>query len=998
MEKQLSMQSVIMQLQAYWADKGCVIWQPYYTQVGAGTMNPATSLRVLGPEPWNVAYVEPSVRPDDGRYGENPNRLQQHYQFQVILKPDPGNPQELYLQSLVALGINPEEHDLRFVEDNWASPALGAWGLGWEVWLDGQEITQFTYFQQSGGQVLEPVSVELTYGLERILMALQKVNSFQKIRWNDSFSYGDLNLQGEQEHSAYYFEIADVDRLWIMFDAFESEAIASLDAGLVLPAQDYILKCSHTFNILDTRGAVGVTERAGMFARMRDLSRRVAEAYLLKREEQGFPWLEGQANADEQPADTQLSYTAGQAETDTFLLEIGTEELPVADLESARMQLGEVVARFLQEQRLVHTGIRIFATPRRLVAQVDGLATMQTDEVSVVKGPPADRAYDAEGNVTKAALGFARGQGVEASELEIIEVNGGRYVSAQKRSEGRPAIEVLYEELPAIVASIRFDKAMRWNQSQVAFSRPLRWLLAMYGEVVIPFRYADLVAGRRTCLLRFGNPESIEVKNPQMYFEQTEQAGIILDVEARRSEIQSQITKLAEEVSGSIPDDPDLLVEVANLVESPTALRGAFEQKYLTLPRQVLISVMKKHQRYFPVMGDGELLPYFIAVRNGDDRHLPIVTDGNEQVIQARFADAAYFIDRDRRHTLESFLPKLDRLTFQTELGSMLDKSRRIEALTAELATAYPISAEEREVALRAARLCKADLASGMVVEMTSLQGVMGRDYAQRSGESEAVATAIYEHYLPRSAGDSLPHTQAGLMVGFADRLDTLAGLFSAGLQPTGTRDPYALRRSAIGLIHLLSGHGLDVDLRADLQRAAAQLPIEASEEVLAECLAFIIAREQAGLLAEGYPHDVVTAVLAEQGQNPAGAARAVQDLAQVVQETAWEEFLQAFARCVRITRTQEKIFAVNPVNLQQEAERSLFTALQEAESARRAAGSVPDFIQAFRPMIPFIRTFFDDVLVMDEDEIVKNNRLGLLQRITALSAGVMDLSDLEGF
>ena len=264
-----------MALDRFWAQHGCLIWQPYNHQVGAGTMNPATALRVLGPEPWNVAYVEPSIRPDDGRYGENPNRLQQHFQYQVILKPDPGNPQELYLESLQALGLNLAAHDVRFVEDNWESPALGAWGLGWEVWLDGQEITQFTYFQQAGGLVLDPVSVEISYGLERILIALQRVRGFRDIQWSSALTYADVNLQSEQEYSKYYFEVADVERLRTQFDSYESEARTVLAAGLVLPAYDNVLRCSHAFNVLDTRGAVGVTERAQFFKRMRNLTRQV---------------------------------------------------------------------------------------------------------------------------------------------------------------------------------------------------------------------------------------------------------------------------------------------------------------------------------------------------------------------------------------------------------------------------------------------------------------------------------------------------------------------------------------------------------------------------------------------------------------------------------------------------------------------------------------------------------------------------------------------------
>ena len=290
MSETLDFQSIILALQRYLGRAGLPDLAAVLHPGGRRHVNPATFLRVLGPEPWNVAYVEPSIRPDDGRYGENPNRLQQHYQFQVILKPDPGNPQELYLQSLEAIGIDPRQHDIRFVEDNWESPALGAWGLGWEVWLDGQEITQFTYFQQAGGIVLDPVSVEITYGLERIAMALQRVRNFRDIRWNSSRKYGDVNLQGEQEHSKYYFEVADVERLRQMYHLFEAEALTALDKT-GLPAYDYVFKCSHTFNVLDARGAIGVTERQALFSRMRDLSRKVAEAYLAQRQELEYPWL-----------------------------------------------------------------------------------------------------------------------------------------------------------------------------------------------------------------------------------------------------------------------------------------------------------------------------------------------------------------------------------------------------------------------------------------------------------------------------------------------------------------------------------------------------------------------------------------------------------------------------------------------------------------------------------------------------------------------------------
>ena len=370
-------QDIIINLQNFWARRGCLIWQPYYSQVGAGTYNPATFLRVLGPEPWNVAYVEPSIRPDDARYGENPNRLQQHYQYQVILKPDPGNPQEIYLESLEAIGIDPRRHDIRFVEDNWQSPALGAWGLGWEVWLDGQEITQFTYFQQSGGQVLDPPSVEITYGLERIAMPLQRVRNFREIRWTDARTYGDVNLQGEQEHSRYYFETADIERNQKLYALYLQEAESALDKGLILPAYDQILKCSQTFNILDSRGAIGVTERQAMFGKMRDLSRRVSEMYIASREALGFPWLKNENAATEGTKKKSVPVVKPSNKPADFLLEIGTEELPVSDLDSALEQLRESIPAMLEEQRLEHGAVSVLGTPRRLVVRVEKLAASQ---------------------------------------------------------------------------------------------------------------------------------------------------------------------------------------------------------------------------------------------------------------------------------------------------------------------------------------------------------------------------------------------------------------------------------------------------------------------------------------------------------------------------------------------------------------------------------------------------------------------------------------------
>jgi glycyl-tRNA synthetase len=1007
MNKTRDFQSIILDLQHFWASQGCLIWQPYYTQVGAGTMNPATFLRVLGPEPWNVAYVEPSIRPDDARYGENPNRMQMHYQFQVILKPDPGNPQEIYLRSLEAIGVDLRSHDVRFVEDNWESPALGAWGLGWEVWLDGQEITQFTYFQQAGGQLCDPVSVELTYGLDRIAIALQQVNGFTEIRWSDTFTAGDVNLQAEQEHSRYYFDIADVDRLRQMYDLLEGEANSCLAQGLVLPAHDYVLKCSHTFNILDARGAIGVTDRQAMFGRMRDLARRVSEAYLDQRRRLEFPWLE-----DTSDGKTKLRKKTEQAdlkpavtEPTPFLLEIGVEELPARDLDDALTQLKTRLPALLNNLRLEHGEISVSGTPRRLVVYVEDLSPTQPDLEQLVKGPPADRAFDSSGEPTKAAEGFARSKGLDVRELEVHEIDGGRYVAAVIRRQGGPAAAVLAEALPNMIAGLRFDKVMRWNSTNVSFSRPIRWLLALYGEEVVPFEYAELTSGNITRGLRQNYPEEIRVFRPADYFAKMAEQEIILDIGKRQESILSQVKALAKDTGGFISDDQALLSEVANLVESPKALLGSFDPTHLELPREVLVSVMKKHQRYFPVIagvpqsGKSEkLLPYFIAVRNGDGHEIDLVIEGNQHVIRARFTDANFFVREDLKQPLAAYLPRLGTLMFQVKLGSMLDKTWRVKDLAAILTEKIGLTSEEAKTAIRGAELCKADLVTKMVIEMTSLQGTMGRYYALHSGESQATAQAIFEHYLPRFSGDMLPESKPGLVVGLADRLDTLTGLFAAGLAPSGAKDPFAQRRAALGLVQALIGHNLDLDLRPFVQDAAERQPIPASPEAKVACLDFIVERFRNILLESGRRYDIVDGVLSAQGYNPACAARAVAELSEWVARLDWHTILPAYARCVRITRDHKETYPVDPAGFIDPEERDLYQALQAAESSHRAPGSINDFLEAFEPMIPAINRFFDHVLVMIEDERLRNNRLGLLQRIAGLAEGVADMSKLEGF
>ncbi|MBX3036148.1 MAG: glycine--tRNA ligase subunit beta [Anaerolineales bacterium] len=984
-----SFQSIILKLQDFWASHGCLITQPYYTQVGAGTMNPATFLRVLGPEPWNVAYVEPSVRPDDGRYGENPNRFQLHTQFQVILKPDPGNPQELYLESLKALGIDPRQHDIRFVEDNWEQPAISAWGLGWEVWLDGQEITQFTYFQQMGGVALDPVSVEITYGLERILIALNNAKAIWDEEYGAGVTYGEIRRQEEFEHSKYYFETADVDRIRKMYDLFSAEADACLAQGLIVPAHDYVLKCSHMFNVLDTRGAISVAERQAFFRRMRELAKQVAESYSEQRKQLEYPLLK---TADNRPqtAKPTLSAVSGQR---SFLLEIGTEELPANDVDTAYSHLVTYIPQLLDELHLDHKDIRIFTTPRRLTVSIDSLSPNQPDRGEIVKGPPADKAIDKDGKPTQAGLGFAKKNNIDPSALEIREEGGGKYVFAVVKQKGKPTPEVLVEALPKLIESIKFEKSMKWNDSGVSFSRPIRWIVALLGDTVIPFEYAGVVSSNTSRGLRPYDSPEIKIPSAEKYMDVIRESGIVLDKEERKNSIIEQVKQAASLVGGEAIIEDGLLSEVANLVEMPTAVMGGFNQEFLELPRDVLISVMKKHQRYFPVQKNGKLLAHFVAIRNGDDIGVDTVREGNEHVLGARFADANFFVREDVKLKLEEYRPKLSTLTFHTKLGSMLDKSERIEKLVNEIAPMLSITDYELRNTQRAAFLMKADLVTQMVTEMTSLQGIIGGEYALRSGEQEDVATAIGEQY------QTVPQTKIGLAIALADRIDSLVGLFAAGLAPTGAKDPFGLRRAAIGVVQPLIEHNIDFDLSDAVKKSAKTQPIKVDDEIQNQILDFIAGRLSV-VLKENYKHDVVEAVLAEQSANPAASAEAVKQLSAWVKRDDWSSILDGFARCVRIlksktaddrpqTKIDEKI-------LVEAEEKELYKLIKSSVSGQPS--SVNEMLEIVVKLIPSINNFFDKVMVMAEDNKLKENRLGLLQKISSLSNGIADLSKLEGF
>jgi glycyl-tRNA synthetase len=1001
------MQDAMLALTRYWADRGCLVGQPFNTEVGAGTMNPATVLRVLGPEPWRVAYPEPSVRPDDARYGENPNRLQTHTQFQVVLKPDPGDPQEQYLGSLEALGIDIRAHDVRFVEDNWASPALGAWGLGWEVWLDGLEITQFTYFQQSGGQALDPVSVEITYGIERIMMALQGVGHFKDITYAPGISYGEAFGQAEYEMSRYYLDDADVDTTRRLFDDYAAEARRMIDAGLPVPAHYQVLKCSQAFNVLDARGAVSTTERATAFGRMRALSRDVARLWTRRRAELGHPLGVASPPLKAEPATAFAQVSAPQ----TALLEIGTEELPAAEVTRAAQALGSALAALLDGTRLARGRIQTFATPRRIVALINAVAPREPAAERTVRGPRAGAAFDADGRPTKAALGFARGQGVgDVADLVRVSADGVDYVAAVRTDPGRGAVEVLSDVFARAVRDMRAETNMRWSDPALSYVRPIRWLLALLGETAVPVAVSALASGHTTRVRRTAEVPVIEVARADGYPELLAAHGVIIDPAARREQIIAGALRLAADVGGTVDvaGEAALIDEVTNLVEQPEPVLGGFAARYLELPAEILTTVMRKHQRYLPVRdAGGGLLPYFVAVANGHCDH-EVVRAGNEAVLRARYEDAAFFWRADLQTPPDTMRQRLGKLAFEQHLGSMGDRADRIADIARALALPGGTPAREPLVALgeedrrtleRAAQLAKFDLASQMVIELTSLAGVMAGEYAARSTEPAPVARALSDLELPRSAGGPLPTTLPGAVLALADRLDLLAGLFAVGASPTGSSDPFGLRRAALGATAILRAWPAlePVTLTAGLAAAADRLRaqgVDVPEPAMAEARDFIVRRLEQQLLDGGADHRHVAAVL-PLADAPAAADQALAELAKLADRPEFAELATALQRVRRIVPA-DTTADYQPGRLTEPAEAALHRALESVTAALGPGRpSLAEFAEKAAPLTGPVNAFFDQILVMADDPDQRAARLGLLAAIRDLAAPVLDWAAL---
>jgi glycyl-tRNA synthetase beta chain len=685
-----------------------------------------------------------------------------------------------------------------------------------------------------------------------------------------------------------------------------------------------------------------------------------------------------------------------------LVYEIGAEEIPASYLPPAARQLDEAARRFFAESALDVGAVEAHATPRRLVLFAKGVPDRQADRTEEVTGPPWKAAFGPDGKPTKAAEGFARGRGLRVEELRKVETERGPYVGATVATPGRPTIELLAEALPRITASIAFPKTMKWGPARVRFARPIRWLLALFGDEVVPFEIEGVRSGRATFGHRILAKGPFEVPDAAAYDAALERGRIILRAADRAAVIAKQLAEAARQAGGRVVDDPELVEEVSYLVETPSVFAASFDPEFLALPAPVVTTSMREHQRYF-AMADaaGELLPRFLCVANSATEAVEAVRDGNQRVLRARLDDARFYWNEDLKTTLEEKAPRLANVVWLEGFGSLLDKTRRLEALVSELARGA--SPDVRAAALRAAKLAKTDLVTEMIKDgkqFAMLQGVMGREYAARNGEPAAVGIALEEQYRPRFAGDALPQTEAGAYLALAERLDTLVGVWAAGLKPTGSKDPFALRRGALGVVRILLDRGMNV-AGEDLLRAAARAYgdlVRDRDALLAETSAFVRDRLAGHLVEEeGFDADVVAGVVASAGAHPLDArarCRALRELRTSRRED-FEALAAGFKRAKNILKKGDSAGAPRGDLAAEPAERALFEAfaavdrrVAEAEAAHRYGAALADLASLRGP----IDDFFDGVLVLCDDEAVRANRLRLLGRIVDRIEGIADL------
>lgn len=681
-----------------------------------------------------------------------------------------------------------------------------------------------------------------------------------------------------------------------------------------------------------------------------------------------------------------------------FLFEIGVEELPSRFVNSTLEQIKQNIKKMLSEERVDFKEIKTYQTPRRLTFVVEEISLKQNDLEEELKGPSKKISLDENGNFTKPALGFMKSKGLKEEDITFKTIGKDEYLFATIKKEGIQTSEVLKDILPKAIKNTTFPKAMRWGGKNIRFIRPIRWLVALLNDDVVEVNLEGIIASNKTCGHRFLGESEIIVNSLDEYFNKLEENFVIIDNIKRKEIIKNQCIEVANKLGGEVELDLELLDEVTNLVEYPTAFYGEFDESYAKLPKEVVTTPMKEHQRYFPVLKDNKLLPNFIAVRNGNDFEIENVKKGNEKVLVARLEDALFFYKEDTKKSLEEYVDKLKNVVFQSKLGTIFDKTLRIEKLSTDILNLLNLKNDVDDVK-RASKLCKADLVTNMVFEFTELQGIMGKEYAKLSGENENVCEAIFEHYLPRFAGDILPKTNCGIALSIADKLDSICGFFAINICPTGSQDPYALRRQALGVLNIIIDNKLNISLK-ELVRSSldnySNLEFN-KEEVMNSIMEFFKERIKNLFKELGIRYDVVDAVLSSEIEDVLDIKLKADELNSWLDKDELVEILTAFNR---VSTLAEKANSTNVDDslLKEDAEKDLYKEFTKVETRVIEFVKCKEYEKAldeFSSLKNKVDNLFDNVMIMDKDEAIKNNRLSLLNKIYKTMLTICDLSKI---
>jgi glycyl-tRNA synthetase len=972
----MTFQDIIATLNKFWADRGCIIAQPYGMEVGAGTSNPHTFFRVLGPEPYSVAYVEPSRRPTDGRYGQNPNRLQHYYQYQVILKPAPAFNQELYMDSLKALGISPKEHDIRFVEDNWESTPLGAWGLGWEIWLDGMEVSQYTYFQQVAGIQLEVPALEITYGLERLAMYIQNVDDYRDLKWNNKTSYGDIFEKHEYWQAVHNYEGASIQSLQELFAIYEKEAKNQLLIENYWAAYDYILKLSHLFNLLDSRGVISVSDRIAKFGMMAKLSKQAGLMYLDERKALDYPLKEKTAPISFAMPTEKI--TSSTKENTDVLIEIGIEEMPSEYIAEWKEILNsQWVKNFLQSRNLKFTDATLDITPRRFVIKIEEpVKHIKTEEK--IFGPLWNICFT-DNKPTQAGEGFAAKHSVPVSALKKETRNGKEHASIIIKKQ-ISLTEILQSLLDEIIASAPKAKMMKWEQGSTAFIRPIRWLVALQGKTILPLTIlGKITADRMTYTPRFAEQKEIHLASAAAYNDFVKEYKVTTDSAQRRKIIDSvkkEFKKLSPKIEAYITQN-------TYLTEHPALAAVELPKKYNALPIELVTYILEKNQLYLMAFEGSKI--FYTIVANHPTASKKIV-EGNAKVARARLEDGLFYMNQDANHKLEDLRTKLTNIAFHPKLGSFLSKVERIDALATWILSYIDHNATVSSLVDDAGKLIKNEKASALGKEFPKLEGVIGYYYALRDGVSQKVATVVKEYLSsPLSATLKREMTSeelAALVLRLSDTVDSYVSLSSVEGLPEGSHDPFEIRKKSYDAMFDLMYSGLHlpvVELFDYAQTLFNEKPLVTSEQLFA----FMTQRFAQHMTENEKIAPWIAKGTAESHSQILSEKFSLAKTLQKINSAIFEENFKDSLKRIRNILQKEEVSAkliVKEDLLETSSEKKVYKLLQKSVSMQNAKS--PDYIAFFTDLSETLHTFFEETMVNAKEKKVKENRLVLLKNL----------------